>query len=220
MPGATIGVAVDLWTAVTGNAVEIAVTALILGVVVGARLLTGLVKRRREGLSSTRRLLLSMTVAGVTVLAAVGLIAVWDRSGALANAYEAAAISDQLSNVVLAVVVLASAYALTDFLGGIVREVSAESESISKHQREVVLRVTQLTVYASALLVVVGLFTDNVGGLLVGAGFLGIVVGMAARQTLGAILAGFVIMFSRPFEVGDWVAVGDHEGTVMHVVES
>lgn len=217
MPGATLGVAVDLWTAVTGNAVQIAVTALILGVVVGARLLTGLVKRRREGLSSTRRLLLSMTVAGVTVLAAVGLIAVWDRSGALANAYEAAAISDQLSNVVLAVVVLASAYALTDFLGGIIREVSAESESISKHQREVVLRVTQLTVYASALLVVVGLFTDNVGSLLVGAGFLGIVVGMAARQTLGAILAGFVIMLSRPFEVGDWVAVGDHEGTVTHV---
>ena len=217
MPGAALGVSADLWAVVTGNAVQIAVTALILGVVVGTRLLTGLVKRRREELSSTRRLLMSMAVAGVTVLAAVGLIAVWDRSGALADAYEAAAISDQLSNVVLAVVVLASAYALTDFLSGIVREVSAESESISKHQREVVLRLTQLTVYASALLVVVGLFTDNVGSLLVGAGFLGIVVGMAARQTLGAILAGFVIMFSRPFEVGDWVAVGDHEGTVTEV---
>ena len=40
---------------------------------------------------------------------------------------------------------------------------------------------------------------------------------MAARQTLGAVLAGFVLMFSRPFEVGDWVQIGEHEGTVTEI---
>jgi small-conductance mechanosensitive channel len=40
---------------------------------------------------------------------------------------------------------------------------------------------------------------------------------MAARQTLGAVLAGFVLMFSRPFEIGDWVEVGDQEGIVTHI---
>jgi len=90
--------------------------------------------------------------------------------------------------------------------------ISAESTVLTDHQEEVIRRLAQISVYTFALLVVVGLFTDNVGGLLVGAGFLGIVVGMAARQTLGAILAGFVLMFSRPFEVGDWVEIGDHEG--------
>jgi len=53
--------------------------------------------------------------------------------------------------------------------------------------------------------------------LLVGAGFLGIVVGMAARQTLGSLFAGFVLMFSRPFEIGDWVQIRDHEGTVTDI---
>ncbi|MFC6771102.1 mechanosensitive ion channel family protein, partial [Halorubrum pallidum] len=148
---------------------------------------------------------------------AIALIGVWDRSGALLEAVRSAAIADQLSNVVLAVVLLAVAYAVTDFLGGVIREVAAESASVSDHQQEVILRLTQLSVYTAAILVVVGLFTDNVGGLLVGAGFLGIVVGMAARQTLGAVLAGFVLMFSRPFEVGDWVEVGDHEGTVTEI---
>jgi len=118
---------------------------------------------------------------------------------------------------VLAVVVLASAYAVTDFFSGIIRELSAESTALSDHQEEVVRRLTQLSVYTFALLVVIGLFTDNVGSLLVGAGFLGIVVGMAARQTLGAVLAGFVLMFSRPFEVGDWVEIGDREGTVTEI---
>ncbi|MGQ3329724.1 mechanosensitive ion channel family protein [Halorubrum sp. FL23] len=207
----------DFYGVLTGNVQRAVVSALIVAAVVGVRLLTGWLKRRNGELSSKRRLLLSVAVAGATAVGALSLLAVWDRSGALLNAYESAAIADQLSNVVLAVVLLASAYAVTDFLGGVIREISAESTALSDHQEEVIRRLTQLSVYTFALLVVVGLFTDNVGGLLVGAGFLGIVVGMAARQTLGAILAGFVLMFSRPFEVGDWVEVGDHEGTVTEI---
>jgi len=57
----------------------------------------------------------------------------------------------------------------------------------------------------------------NIGGLLVGAGFLGIVVGFAARQTLGSLIAGFVLMFSRPFTIGDWVEIGDNQGVVTDI---
>jgi small-conductance mechanosensitive channel len=207
----------DLGRLVSGNARQIAVSALIVGVMLGARLLVGRVKRRNGELSSKQRLLLSTTVAGVTAVGVLSLIVVWERSGALVDAVRSAAIADQLSNIVLAVVLLASAYAVTDFLGGVIRELSAESTAISEHQEEVLRRVVQLSVYLVVALVTIGLFTDNVGGLLVGAGFLGIVVGMAARQTLGAVLAGFVLMFSRPFEVGDWVSIGDHEGTVTEI---
>ncbi|WP_256402695.1 mechanosensitive ion channel family protein [Halorubrum salinum] len=213
----TSGLATDPQSVLAGNVERLAVSALIVAVVLAARYLTRRLKRRDDELSSTRRLLLSTSVAAVTAAGAIALIGVWNRSGALLEAVRSAAIADQLSNVVLAVVLLAIAYAVTDFLGGVIREVAAESASISDHQQEVILRLTQLSVYTAALLVVVGLFTDNVGGLLVGAGFLGIVVGMAARQTLGAVLAGFVLMFSRPFEVGDWVEVGDHEGTVTEI---
>jgi small-conductance mechanosensitive channel len=47
----------------------------------------------------------------------------------------------------------------------------------------------------------------NVTGLLVGAGFLGIVLGLAAQNTLGNILAGFEIMATKPFKIGDMVKV-------------
>ena len=207
----------DLGRLVSGSARQIAVSALIVGVILGARLLVGRVKRRDGELSSKQRLLLSTTVAGVTAVGVLSLIVVWERSGALVDAVRSAAIADQLSNIVLAVVLLASAYAVTDFLGGVIRELSVESTAISEHQEEVLRRVVQLSVYLVVALVTIGLFTDNVGSLLVGAGFLGIVVGMAARQTLGAVLAGFVLMFSRPFEVGDWVSIGDHEGTVTEI---
>ncbi|MFC7185940.1 mechanosensitive ion channel family protein [Halorubrum yunnanense] len=207
----------DLYGTLTENVRRTIASVLIVGGVLGVRALTSWAKRRDGEVASTQRLLLSASVGAATGIGALSLLVVWDRSGALVDAYESAAIADQLSNVVIAVVILASAYALTDFLGGVIREISAESTVLTDHQEEVVRRLTQLTVYTFALLVAVGLFTDNVGGLLVGAGFLGIVVGMAARQTLGAVFAGFVLMFSRPFEVGDWVQVGDHEGTVTEI---
>jgi len=215
--GDAAGPAGGVYDTLTENVRRTLATVLIVAAVFGVRLLTAWAKRRDGELTSTQRLLLSASVGAATAVGALSLLAVWDRSGALLDAFEAAAITDQLSNVVIGVVLLASAYAVTDFLGGVIREISAESTVLTDHQEEVVRRLTQLTVYTFALLVVVGLFTDNVGGLLVGAGFLGIVVGMAARQTLGAVLAGFVLMFSRPFEVGDWVEVGDHEGTVTEI---
>jgi small-conductance mechanosensitive channel len=187
---------------------RVAVTVAVAAAVLATRLVVGRVKRRADALSTTHRLLLSTSVAATTAAGVLALLVVWERSGAILDAVRSAAIADQLSNVVLAVILLASAYALTDFLGGVIREVAAESTAISDHQEEVLRRVLQLSVYTAVGLVTVGLFTDNVGGLL---------VGMAARQTLGAVLAGFVLMFSRPFEVGDWVSVAEYEGTVTEI---
>jgi len=89
--------------------------------------------------------------------------------------------------------------------------------SVTQHQTELVFRITQVGAYVLAGLVLLGLWDVNLGGLLVGAGFLGIVIGLAARQTLGSLIAGFVLMFARPFEIGDWVVIGDHEGIVTEI---
>ncbi len=47
----------------------------------------------------------------------------------------------------------------------------------------------------------------NITGLLIGAGFLGIVLGLAAQSTLGNVLAGLSIIAAKPFSVGDRVTV-------------
>ncbi|RAW44811.1 mechanosensitive ion channel family protein [Halorubrum sp. 48-1-W] len=215
--GTVVGVLADLDRLVDGTVRRILLTAAIIAAVVVVRLAVGRVKRRDGELTSKQRMALSTTVAGTTAVGVLAALVVWGRSGALVDAFQSAAIADQLSNVVLAVILLASAYAVTDFLGDVIRELSVESTAVSEHQEEVLRRIVQLSVYTLVALVTIGLFTDNVGSLLVGAGFLGIVVGMAARQTLGAALAGFVLMFSRPFEVGDWVSIGEYEGTVTQI---
>jgi len=94
---------------------------------------------------------------------------------------------------------------------------AAEAERITEHQEEILLRVGQLALVALVVSGTLTVWGIDLSGLLVGAGFLGIVVGLAARQTLGSLIAGFVLMFSRPFTIGDWVRVGEEEGVVTDI---
>lgn len=57
----------------------------------------------------------------------------------------------------------------------------------------------------------------NVPGLLAGAGIAGIVLGLAAQETLGNIFSGFAIYFGGQFKAGDWLQIGEHHAEIMEV---
>jgi small-conductance mechanosensitive channel len=114
-------------------------------------------------------------------------------------------------------VVVVSLYALTGLVRHGVTKLAESEGGVGRHESEIAYRIVQVFTYGVGLLVILGIWDVDLGGLLIGAGFLGIVVGLAARQTLGALIAGFVLMFSRPFEIGDWVEVGDEEGIVTDI---
>jgi small-conductance mechanosensitive channel len=113
--------------------------------------------------------------------------------------------------------VLLLAYIAVDTLEEALSQFSEEADRITQHQEEIMLRLGHVAVFAVTAMGVLTLWGLDLSGLLVGAGFLGIVVGLAARQTLGSLLAGFVLMFARPFAVGDWVEVAGHEGIVTDI---
>ena len=163
---------------------------------------------------------LSVTMLRLVVVVAGGafVFALWSLSGDIGT------ISAQYDlnrrtfvRIGLSAASVVGAYVLTSVLGRFIKEIASTRPEISDHQREIIYRIAQVTTYLATLAVILGIWRADLGGFLVGAGFLGIVVGMAARQTLGALIAGFVIMFSRPFEIGDWVEVGDHEGIVTEI---
>jgi len=110
-----------------------------------------------------------------------------------------------------------SAYIAADLLEQAVSRFSEGADRVTEHQEEIILRMGHLGILALAVAGGLTVWGVNLSGLIVGAGFLGIVVGLAARQTLGSLIAGFVLMFSRPFTIGDWVAIGDQEGIVTDI---
>jgi small-conductance mechanosensitive channel len=78
----------------------------------------------------------------------------------------------------------------------------------------------QIIGYFIVVLTVLALLNVNISGLLLGGAITGVVVGIAAQQTLANFFAGLVIISVRPLEVGERVVLrsgplgGEYEGVV------
>jgi small conductance mechanosensitive channel len=57
----------------------------------------------------------------------------------------------------------------------------------------------------------------NVGAMLAGFGVAGIAIGFAAQDSLANTIAGFLIFWDKPFELGDWITVAEQYGQVTHI---
>lgn len=55
----------------------------------------------------------------------------------------------------------------------------------------------------------------DLAGLATALGVTSIVLGLALQDPLGSILMGIMLLFERPFNIGDWLKVGDAEGEVI-----
>jgi len=169
-------------------------------------------------LSFVETLLVRLLQLAVITLGFLAVLVVW---GQLRVAWRLLAIAERiapsLGQLLLTAVVIIAALLANDVLRDVITQYTADSRHITAHQEQILTRVLQVGVILAALVAVFSIWGIDIGSLLVGAGFLGIVIGLAARQTLGSLLAGFVLMFSRPFEIGDWVAIGDKEGIVTKI---
>lgn len=74
---------------------------------------------------------------------------------------------------------------------------------------------------AALWIIVVLLALNNLGieitALVAGLGISGIAVALAVQNILGDLFASLSIVMDRPFEIGDFIIVGDQMGTVEHV---
>jgi small-conductance mechanosensitive channel len=74
--------------------------------------------------------------------------------------------------------------------------------------------------YLLVIVTVLGTLGTNPGGLLLGGAITGVVIGIAAQQTLGNLFAGIVLLINRPFTVGEDIVMrsgplsGEYEGRV------
>jgi len=191
--------------------------------IVDDRLLTG---RLGDGIevfgesipTSFTKLVLRTVQVAVLVAAGLALLIVWGMIDlALTLGTWIVRVTPDLLNVAITLFLLVVGFVGSDQLRRAIARFSTRTDRVTEHQEEIMLRVGQVTLFVAIGAAVLTLWGINLSGLLVGAGFLGIVVGFAARQTLGSMIAGFVLMFSRPFTIGDWVQIGEAEGVVTDI---
>jgi small-conductance mechanosensitive channel len=77
--------------------------------------------------------------------------------------------------------------------------------------------VARVVVWALALLIALDQLGFNVTALVAGLGIGGIAVALAVQNILGDLFASMAIVLDKPFQVGDFIIVGDKPGTVEKV---
>lgn len=94
--------------------------------------------------------------------------------------------------------------------------------ALTDHQKDITYHIAYLGVFGIAGLIILSVWRVDITNVLVGAGVLSAVFGLAARKTVAAIIAGFVLLFAHPFHVGDWIKIssgsGDEESGIVQDV--
>ncbi len=90
-----------------------------------------------------------------------------------------------------------------------------------KESQEKIINVLIFFVRAFTWILALVFLLDNmkvkITGLLTGLGIGGVAVAFAAQALLSDIFSYFTIYFDQPFEIGDYIVIGDYRGTVEHI---
>jgi small-conductance mechanosensitive channel len=77
--------------------------------------------------------------------------------------------------------------------------------------------LVRLMIWTVTLLFILDNLGINVTAFVASIGIGGIAIALAAQSVLGDVFSGFAILVDKPFQVGDFIIVGDLYGTVEHV---
>lgn len=75
-------------------------------------------------------------------------------------------------------------------------------------------KVFRFIIFVIGIAIVASEWGFDVNGFVAGLGIGGLAFALAAKDTLSNLFGGAVIITEKPFTIGDWIIVGDVEGTV------
>ncbi len=78
-------------------------------------------------------------------------------------------------------------------------------------------KVVRSLIVIAGVLAIVASFGYNVGALLAGLGLGGLVIALAAKDSVENVFGSLTIIFDMPFAIGDWIKIGTVEGMVQEI---
>lgn len=81
----------------------------------------------------------------------------------------------------------------------------------------VVSKIIKAIVYIIAGFMIIADLGYDLSGLITGLGLSSVVIALAAQELVENLLSGMAIVSDKPFELGDYVRIGDYEGTVIDI---
>jgi small conductance mechanosensitive channel len=121
-----------------------------------------------------------------------------------------------LPNVLMAMIL----FFLFWFANKLIQQVFAsflKKMKVEKEPTNLLLKGARVGLYIFAFLTIADQLQINIKSLLAGVGVIGLALSFAAKDTVGNIISGIVIIIDKPFKEGDWVSLGTLDATVTQI---
>lgn len=116
--------------------------------------------------------------------------------------------------LLLAVVIVLLAWIFSRIVRKIIRRASQKSAILDGSVGKVLYGIIRSMIWLLALLIVLDLFGINTASILTVLGAAGLAVGLAVKDSLSNIASGLLLLFLRPYKVGDYIDCGSVSGTI------
>ena len=120
-----------------------------------------------------------------------------------------------VAQVILSIAMIWMIYKLTEVLTDHLKTLAARSDSaLDDHLVPLINRALKIFIVIIGILVMFQNLGINVMSVLAGLGLGGLAFALAARDMCANLFGSVMIFLDRPFKIGDWVLIGENEGTV------
>jgi len=92
-----------------------------------------------------------------------------------------------------------------------------QEKELSESVVSLLKKILKAVIWVLAVIIVLQNLGYNITALAAGFGIGGIAIALALQNILGDLFASFAIYFDKPFEIGDYIVVGDDAGTVKQI---
>jgi len=136
---------------------------------------------------------------------------------ALIEAQVTAILTEYGFDVVGAIVILILGWIVSGWVSGGVRRALGRVRWMDDTVRPIFAAIARYLLLIITLIAVLNQFGVQTASIIAVLGAAGLAVGLALQGTLSNVAAGVMLLFLRPFKVGDYVTVGSTGGTVKEV---
>lgn len=131
-------------------------------------------------------------------------------------------IIDKIADVIFIVLVIFWATkAAADLIEFILYKVGDKQKTGGKREKTTtylaISLIVKIVLWSVGFLLILSNLGVNISALVASLGIGGIAIALAVQNILGDMFSSFSIYFDKPFEIGDYIVVGDHMGTVKRI---
>ncbi|MCD8094797.1 MAG: mechanosensitive ion channel [Ruminococcus sp.] len=120
-------------------------------------------------------------------------------------------------NIFYALIIFAAGYIIIRLVVKSLRAVFAKSQHIDETAWSFLISLIRTVLYVILCVMILSQLQVPMSSIVAALGTAGLAIGLALKDSLGNVAGGFLIMFNRPFKVGDYVDVKGSEGTVSEI---